>query len=345
MLLKSKNIAKAIFLGVLLLTGCAPKAESEAPELLEPALGTEKTAAAAYGEVYVYDGYSSYVLPKLEELSFSDGGELEEIFVSVGDEVKEGDILAKLKNSSDAYEEIEKKLKNTRETNKAEARKREIEIEKCKLQNIDYERLALVNRQKLEIESLDEKYLQELLNTEKGKLSGSRIVAPFDGKIAAIGTVRRGEYIDEDVPFIVIASDEECYVYSDYMTQKGADLYDSKTALIDGLEYELTYIPYETSEITKLMGEEEDYYSIFKVEGARAEMVGMQAAISLKKNIRENVLRIPVNALHRENGLCYVYKDVDGAKEAVEIKTGVVGLMYAEVTEGLKEGDVVYVTD
>ena len=56
-------------------------------------------------------------------------------------------------------------------------------------------------------------------------------------------------------------------------------------------------------------------------------------------------MRIPVNALHRENGLCYVYKDVDGAKEAVEIKTGVVGLMYAEVTEGLKEGDVVYVTD
>ena len=93
------------------------------------------------------------------------GGQFKSIYKE--DNVKEGDILAKLKNSSDAYEEIEKKLKNTRETNKAEDRKREIEIEKCKLQNIDYERLALINRQKLEIESLDEKYLQELLNTEK----------------------------------------------------------------------------------------------------------------------------------------------------------------------------------
>lgn len=344
MLLKSRNIIKVLVLG-LLLTGCASKAETSAPELLEPALGTEKTATASYGEVYIYDGYSGYVIPKMEELSFSDGGEIEEIFVSVGDEVKEGDVLANLKNSSEAYDEIAGRLKNTRETNKAESRKREIEIEKCKLQNIDYERLSLVNRQKLEIESLDEKYLQELLNTEKQKLSGSSIIAPFDGRVAAIGTVRRGEYIDEDVPFIVIASCEECYVYSDYMTEKAANLYDSKKALIGGLEYDLTYIPYEASEINKLIGAEEDYYSIFKVEGGRSEMIGMQAAISLKKNVKENVLRIPVNALHRENGLCYVYKDAEGAREVTEIKTGVVGLMYAEVLEGLKEGDVVYVTD
>ncbi|MCR4618425.1 MAG: efflux RND transporter periplasmic adaptor subunit [Lachnospiraceae bacterium] len=343
--------SKMFFLSViaslaLVLPGCAQSESTEAaPELLEPAMGTENTALAEYGTVYVYNGYTSTVIPKTEELSFSDGGELKEIYVTIGEKVTEGQVLADLKNSSEAYDELVKKLKDMQAENAAAARQRQIEIEIMKINLQDFTRQALIDRQKNELAALDENYLKGLIATEKEKLSASTIVAPFDGEIVAVGTNKRGEYIDEGVPFIVIASNSECFVYCDYISEKAIELYDKTVAIIDGDEFEITYVPYGEGVITKLMADEEDYYSIFKVERGGTALIGLPASIGLVKNVRENVLRVPVKAVHKENGTSYVYVDNNGTRQAVSVKTGVMGLMYAEITEGLKEGDVVYVAD
>ncbi len=335
-----------LLLSCVFICSCANKESvSKVPELLEPAMGTEKTAVAAIRDVYTFEGYSSYVIPKLHELSFTDGGQLESIDVTIGEKVEEGQELARLKSSSEAYEDLLKRYNDMREENAYNNRQREIEIEIAQINNTDCERLKLIDSQQRQLQRLDENYILSRVNLEKEKLSAGIITAPCSGVVSSVGNILSGTYVDEGKPVIVLADSRECFVYCEYMPSVSVKAYESMTAIIDGDEYLLSYVPYGEGEVTKLIDKGEDYYTIFKVEGGRSEIIGLPASICLKKNIRSSVLSVPVNAIHRENGSSYVYARMNGSKQPVSVKTGVVGNMYAEILEGLKEGDVVYVTD
>ncbi|MBR1860510.1 MAG: efflux RND transporter periplasmic adaptor subunit [Lachnospiraceae bacterium] len=336
-----------VTIGFLALTagGCSQKEAEEVPELLEPATGSEKYVVAEYRTIYEFKCFNGQVIPELKELAFSDSGKLDKILVSIGEEVTEGQELATLKSSSDAYDALTEQLREMREENEYNDRQRAIEMEIAELAEQDAARLKLVDSQKKELQALEEKYLLGRIAAEKEKLSGSVITAPFDGVVVAINDTRSDTFIDEDTPVMVIAGKGECYVYCDYITEKAARLYDSTTALIDGTEYDITYVPYGDGEIIKLMENNEDYYSIFRVEGGSAELTGKQATVELKKNMRENVLTVPASAVSTEGGSSYVYRVSGTQKILTQVKTGVIGNMYAEITEGLSEGDMVYVPD
>jgi len=54
-------------------------------------------------------------------------------------------------------------------------------------------------------------------------------------------------------------------------------------------------------------------------------------------------LTIPVNALYKESSLRYVYKNVDGKKVKTEVTVGTITSTSVQITDGLQEGDMVYV--
>jgi len=60
---------------------------------------------------------------------------------------------------------------------------------------------------------------------------------------------------------------------------------------------------------------------------------------------KDNVLTIPVNALYQDAGGRYVYKMSDGKRIRCDVSVGSVNSTKVEITEGLEEGDLVYVKE
>ena len=63
--------------------------------------------------------------------------------------------------------------------------------------------------------------------------------------------------------------------------------------------------------------------------------------VTVTTSTEPNILTVPREAVHIENGKPYVYRVVDGNLERTNITTGAISLTQEAVTSGLKEGDIV----
>jgi len=63
--------------------------------------------------------------------------------------------------------------------------------------------------------------------------------------------------------------------------------------------------------------------------------------VTVTTSTEPNILTVPREAVHIENGKPYVYRIVDGNLERTNITTGAISLTQEAVTSGLKEGDIV----
>ncbi len=68
---------------------------------------------------------------------------------------------------------------------------------------------------------------------------------------------------------------------------------------------------------------------------------GMSADVEVIVSRRENVLSVPSQAIIEQDGMSYLYLVLKGKAEMRRIKTGEFNWNYTEVTDGLREGDVV----
>ena len=109
-----------------------------------------------------------------------------------------------------------------------------------------------------------------------------------------------------------------------------------KVTATDGeKEYELTYLPYTTEESVSMALAGTKIMPRFSGEGLPP--CGTYLTISVIGVMRENVIVIPVNALHQDSSGSYVYcVREDGSQERRDIKTGLVSETTVEVTEGLE---------
>ncbi|MCD8010720.1 MAG: HlyD family efflux transporter periplasmic adaptor subunit [Lachnospiraceae bacterium] len=76
---------------------------------------------------------------------------------------------------------------------------------------------------------------------------------------------------------------------------------------------------------------------------------GMSASVVITIEGVDNALLIPVDALHQTSSTAYVYTEYDEStgefSGMVEVTVGLTNSSYAEITEGLSEGDTVYYTE
>lgn len=73
---------------------------------------------------------------------------------------------------------------------------------------------------------------------------------------------------------------------------------------------------------------------------------GMNGSAVITVESVENVLMIPVDAIHEDTEGVYVYRGKDNEnKERVKITTGLSDGIYAEATDGISEGDILIYTD
>ncbi|MDE7211009.1 MAG: hypothetical protein K2O03_06140 [Lachnospiraceae bacterium] len=316
----------------------------EAPELIEPVDAVQENVYAQYRDVYSLQVMDTYVLPYQEGLSFERAGILKDVYVYVGQEVSEGDVLAELEDeTAEECERLNAQLAQMREENAYNNRHLEIDIEIAKLSGQDASRMELQLKQQKELQAFEEEYLLGLLAKAEEGNGNSQIIAPFSGTITAIAEHWNGGAISGNTTLLMLAREDGRYLQADFISQEKIDSCYEYYALVDGERYELEYIPRTDEELRAMATGSQTKTVNYRMIGAQATELGENAFVCIVEEYRENVLALPKSVLYKERRDYYVYLVGEGQLVKTPVEVGIIGNHYAEIISGLEEGACVYV--
>lgn len=362
--------AAALLLAVLCmiagLAGCSGK-DAGLMELDEPAGVKSDTAAAYIGEIYNLHTYEGVVSAYVEELSFAVNGKVGDVPGYAGKQVEAGEELIRLdfSNEEKRVEELRTGLEYEEKDNALADRLAEIEIESVRNQlwqlydsgadwtqtypkELEIDELEARLRQAQELRQIDiDARKQELAELEE-TIAGGTLTAPFAGRVIYCN-LAAGSSVIAGSPVAYLADKSKLSVYTAHLTEATLQTAHRIYAMIGGETYDLTPRPEDQEEyLTKVMlGEEtRTYYDFAGTDGVPPELeAGQYAVVCLIDNYAADAVLVPRGALYNDSTGRYVYVDVNGSQERRNVKVGVTTQSLAQITEGLEEGEVVYVKD
>ena len=331
----------------LALAGCGSaqdKVVQEAPELLEPADAVQENTYAQYRDVYSLQVIDTFILPYQEELCFARAGVLKDVYVYIGQEVSEGEVLAELVDeAAEECDRLNAQLEQMREDNAYNNRYFEIDIEIAKLSGQDTARLELQLKQQKELQAFEEEHLLGLLAEAEAERGNCQLTAPFAGTVTAIAPHWNGMATAENTPLLALARDDERYLQTDFVSQEKINSCHEYYVLVDGKRYELEYIPRSAEQLQAMTARNEKKTTNYRMIDAQATDLGENAFICLVTEYRENVLAVPKSVLYKERRNYYVYLVEGEQLVKTPVEVGAIGDHYAEIVNGLTEGACVYV--
>lgn len=355
------------FILCAMLSGCtsAQNEQREVPELLEP-VGVELDfAAAQIRNLYTVNTYSAAVVPHVEEMYFTVDGIVEDVFVSLGSSVRKGDPLITLDEDAllEQEERLAEELTYTRQIHANANRMAELDIQIAKLQlenmklseadnialsqaqtAIDLQELRL--RQTREEQQIAIGETERQLEDVRAKIGQNVLIAPFDGTIIAINDLRTDYNVSAYDPILQIADDSRMRVEGEFVSQSILESAHEIYALIGDEKYPLEYIPLDMTEYLKVVfggGTLRTQFSF--VQPPEDVSCGDYAAVCIVTGYVENALTVPANAVYTDSAGRYVYR-LDGEQRVrVNVHTGLSNSLYIQITDGLEEGDMVYVKE
>lgn len=352
-----KKLITVLVSSCILLCGCGNKA----PELLTPIGETEDTALVTRGEMYDVKTYESTVTPPYDNIKLGADGIVGSVDVNIGDKVKAGQVLISMSNGGvgSQVQSIDEAIADLQKENDYmnDLVGYNIEIAKLELQmarksgdskKVSDKQKALsklesnLSSQKIE----QEKELAELqMNKLDGNSTQGNVTAPYDGTICYLKECSPGDSISAGTVVAVIAKDSSMKLFGDYIEKYELAEAHRVYGLINEKEYPVTNVPYDQFELASRTFWDLPLYSTFYFDNDGTVEMGMYATIVLEKNYVEDALQIPANALYSDEEGYYVYRITgeDGAYERVNVKVGTKTVTAVEITEGLKEGEEVYV--
>lgn len=365
------------------MTGCADKGQKPdagaAVIELESAVLTEPQKTEVFrGDLRVMTAYDAKVGAMTEQLTFAEGGAFGEYRVQIGDEVTKGQVLAvpdvlKYKEMiADSEKELESLTVNY-EYQKATL-ENQIKIAGLELDNVYNElkvleypsqkfadmatqagtfdeqrkRLELQLRQLGETYELDRSHLDTRLAKLRKLYNGNEIRAPFDGVVTALeaeGT-EYGEDIDTGLYYLAVSDPSVLYARCEAIFTAVLEKAEKVIFWKDGKEYDVTFVPRSEDYERMINNYGQKAYSQFQVTDPEGEItLGDYGKILLIQGEKQKVLQLPRTAVVQGSGGTYVYQDVDGKRQRVNVKTGSTDGINVEIVQGLEEGDVVYVQE
>ena len=349
---------------ILLLAGCGQEEEPE--DLLVMEQEEEGTiyslAMAAYGDVYLTERvrckYEQFVE---QEISFAVSGKLvSQVHVSVGDQVKKGQILAELGNGglSEKIEELEYQIARNRQLLEYSSLNEDYEISTLWLQYIyrsgqsenEWDTLhAAVERVQTRYRHEREDYQDAIdldtleLETLQKEAATNIVTSQLDGTVKWIESNLKGSTsLMGNVIMRIADSSEYLFAVSD---TSQASLFSEGTPvemkIVGGSangDYQL--IPYHMED-----WEEQERLLFTFAEGVMTNIeAGTTGTITVILDERENVLKVPKRAVHTADGRAFVYcLGENNMREVRWVETGLYGDNSVEILSGLSEGESVIV--
>lgn len=359
-------------------TGCSAKEEAVTEEVIQQVtvsnsnpLVEDQFSKVVYDDVLKRDLYDSVVTPYVEELFFVEDGIFLEYCVAIGDEVTEGQVIARTDTTAlqEQVEQLQEKIDSMKSNyeyqlatlqNQEQILEYEKEINFIYLADMTYPSTEYTNtcvaigRQtksiaqiQLQIKHLTEEYELELpyyekkLKEAKAKLNSNVITAPFDGVILQLRSAIGGDRISAEIPYVVVGDVSRYMVLGTYVNSSTIEKSERIYVFINGREYEAEYIPLDSKIYGEILAKGRTAYSTYEIKTEETLEFGQTAVIVVVKESRDNVLTVPGIAVQREFSKSYVYVKRGEEREKVFIEVGLYDGLKYEVLSGLEEGDEV----
>lgn len=314
----------------MLISGCnILPAEEEVlqPPLVEPEQIKYRTEPAARGNLVLELNLPAKFSPQVTaSLSFQkQSGRLKTMAISIGDDVKKGDLIAELDT---AQLQLDMKLL-------------QIDIEKTKLSlsqmyanNAD---TYSIKRAKLDLEQ------QQLrLTNYQDQILQSQILAPFDGRITYLLSASLGDFINAYQSMAVIADTSKLVVITSTNDAGELAIGAKVTVEFDGkpLPGEVVANP---STLYNDPNQSLRFAAIVKLENGVPEgaRLSSPARIRYIQEQRENVIILPRGSVNSVGSRRYVNVLVDGIRIEKDVQVGLTNDTQAEIISGIDEGDLV----
>ncbi|WIM99132.1 efflux RND transporter periplasmic adaptor subunit [Actinoplanes oblitus] len=179
------------------------------------------------------------------------------------------------------------------------------------------------------------------LEEKEDALVGATITAPIAGRVLTVGG-KVGSQVDSGSTFITLADVYDMQISADFPEADADHLAVQQKAVIT-----LADKPGETFDATLVVvdpvGTSDGTLTTFGVllsfvDAPKDLLVGQTAQVRVTTGSKRDVLRVPSTAVHDVAGASGTVRR-DGAR--VEVRIGLRGDQYTEITSGLTEGDVV----
>lgn len=278
-----------------------------------------------------------------EKLSFSiEKRELTHVYVADGDKVEAGQLVAKLN-----VDDLERKQRD----NDEKIEQNNLLIDETQ-KMIDYYdsllkgSLSLTRREEIELKRVEcvqdkETYEHEIESCKEDNadltdtIEKAKLYAGMDGTVSGIDKAMIGTRPSKNVTVMKIINTDHCsFVSKDdeafEFLHEGDPV---KITVSDEKQYEATVYDVDEENGRVVIDLDEPDYSI---------QMSTRGTIYLELEKHENVLALPVGAVHSTDEFYYVYKlNENGVRELVEIEVGLVGSDLVEIKSGINPYDSV----
>jgi RND family efflux transporter MFP subunit len=285
-----------------------------------------------------------YFAARQENLGFDISGlYYDQINVSVGDEVKAGDILATLECSQ--LDQSIARFEAQKEALETDIRRNQALLDLLSARAADdsprrreYETAIRDARGECAVADAELYELEE-------KRAGRVLTASIDGVVTFVRDVAPGESSVKGRTILTVTDLDSCAFATTVQYPEALDRDAIYTVTIDGSEYELALSSAEELgiEVEPLNEKSTRTQVFFRLLTPGASLAsGASGKINVTVDSRENVLFLPVAALTTVDGVPSVYvPDENGLGTVRNVEVGFNTGKYVEITGGLNEGDSV----
>lgn len=307
--------------------------ETLQPPLVQPASEPLDIVEAARGNIETFlKGTANFVSASSAELSFKQsGGRLKSINAKVGEEVKEGDLLAELETG-----DLELQLKLQR-----------LNVERARLLYLEA-KTSGVSDTDLRLREIDMEREQLQLDDMENKLASSRLYAPISGVVIFAESLNEGEFVNAFQTIITVADPSDMQLT--YIASESKDLLPIAAGMPANLKYkgkEYTGKVLQSPSNAPLAGdaakaERNAVTIIIGMDNAPDDVqIGHSAELTIRLQSRENVIVLPRSAIRSYMGRSYVQVADGERRKEVDVELGLTTPTQVEIVKGLEEGDQV----
>lgn len=363
--MKKKITILGLLLSAVIVSGCGGKPVT-APPLQEP-VGVQPDKVAAYiGDIYDVAHFDSAVVPYVQALSFEINGTVEKVHFYPGMEVKKGDVLVELdvSEAEAQAQELKEELDHAQVEAAYADTMAQLDIEllqvelkelqeqgasaneiKLKENEIAQEQAAL--RQTQQLRELETQAKRDELEKLNQALENDALYAPFSGQILYSDALTARTQVKAYDPIVFLADNAQLQLCGEYIKPSLLKKADLVVAHIGDTRYEIVEKAMDEDELNAAVAagkEPQMRFDFLAPEALEGKVeAGEYAAILVYSDYIRDALLIPRGAVLTDTAGSYVYVDVDGTRQRREVKLGKVTDGLAQITDGLQEGEVVYV--
>lgn len=344
---------------LMLLAACTEPLSAPAPELLEPSAVNDAYRPVERGSIGEPERLMGIVVPLTYSCRVSTTGKVEQLTVGIGDYVEQGQVVA-YTDTADARERLEKlEAERAHQIRLYEIScglnwEQQYLIDIGKNGNPKFQKEMAAARERADYEGLLHTYQMQKLEQEiialQEQIADAAVYAPHSGMVTWMKNLTQSSGMTAAEKLLEISDMENCCIQAEnsYADRYSYGDYEVKYVKLGEMTCPVTELTYTVEERVqaRAAGNELPMRFVLK-EDDEKEMfrwnLGDSCLLYFQKKVVQDVPIIGRDSMYEENGSYYVYVlQPDGERRRQSVTIGETDNYYAEVTEGLEEGDLVY---